>query len=72
MSNSQLTKNEKWYQRHLAVYFADNYSQYEDSAEYQNDPAPNQWLFNIPELEKKIELTCSEKGDVTEFHHPMN
>ena len=59
-------KPEKWYQRRLAKHFAEHYSQYEDIAEFWNDPAPNQWLFDIPELGVKIELTCDEDGNVTE------
>lgn len=59
-------KPEKWYQRRLVKYFTEHYEQYEDSTEYWNDPAPNQWLFDIPELCVRVELTCSDKGVVTE------
>ena len=59
-------KSEKWYQRRLAKYFEDNYVEYEDTAEYWNDPAPNQWLFDIPDLRLRVELTCNDKGVVTE------
>ena len=59
-------KPEKWYQRRLAKYFTDHYEAYEESAEWFNDPAINQWLFYIPELGLKIELTCSDQGVVTE------
>lgn len=58
--------NEKWYQRRLAAYFEKHYSKYEDSAEYWNDPSPNQWLFDIPELNLRVELTCDDKGVVRE------
>lgn len=57
---------EKWYQRRLAKYFTEHYEQYEDTAEYWNDPAPNQWLFDIPELGVRVELTCKENGEVVE------
>lgn len=62
---------EKWYQRRLAAYFTEHYAQYEDTVEFWGDPARNQWLFDIPELGKRIELTCNEKGVVTEFHYPI-
>ena len=55
---------EKWYQRRLAKYFEDHYAQYEDSAEFFNDPAPNQWLFDVPELGLRFELTCKISGEI--------
>ena len=64
-------RDNKWYQRQLAKYFTEHYSQYEDTAEFWNDPAPNQWLFDIPELGVKIELTCDEDGKVTVVQYPM-
>ena len=63
-------RQEKWYQRRLAKYFTEHYEQYEDTAEFWNDPATNQWLFTIPELEAKIELTCKENGTVEEMRYP--
>lgn len=62
---------EKWYQRRLAAYFTEHYAEYEDTAEFWNDPAINQWLFDIPELGVKVELTCSDKGAVTEMRYPI-
>lgn len=59
-------KPEKWYQRRLARYFTEHYEQYEDAAEFWNDPTPNQWLFDIPELSLRVELTCYDNGNVTE------
>lgn len=59
-------KPEKWYQRRLARYFTEHFEQYEDSAEYFPDPFMNQWLFDIPELGVRVELTCNDKGEVRE------
>lgn len=59
-------RTEKWYQRRLAKYFEENYEQYEDTAEWFSDPGINQWMFNIPELNTRIKLTCNENGLVTE------
>ena len=64
-------KPEKWYQRRLARYFTEHYEQYEDVAEYWNDPAPNQWLFDIPELDIRVELTCDDYGRVYEQKYKM-
>lgn len=57
---------EKWYQKHLAKYFTEQYGQYEDTAEFWTNPAPNQWLFRIPELGVKVRLTCNDRGVVEE------
>lgn len=57
---------EKWYRRRLAEHFAENFTDYEESAEYLVDPTPNQWLFDIRELGLRIELTCNDRGIVTE------
>ena len=57
----------KWHQRRLARYFDEHYSQYEDTVEFWNDPAMNQWLFDIPELKIRVELTCKENGNVEEY-----
>lgn len=65
-------RNEKWYQKkRLTEYFAEHYERYEDTAEFWKDPAPNQWLFDFPELGVKIELTCDEEGNVTEEQYPI-
>ena len=61
-----MLKPEKWYQRRLAKYFTEHYEEYEFLAEYWNDPAPNQWLFDIPDLGIRVELTCDDKGNVVE------
>lgn len=61
-----MTHHEKWYNRRLAKYFVEHYEQYEDVAEYWNDPDINQWLFDIPDLGIRVELTCDDKGNVHE------
>lgn len=64
-------KNEKWYQRRLAKYFTEHYEQYEDSAEWFNDPFINQWLFDIPECGVRIELTCNDNGVIKEQRYKV-
>lgn len=64
-------KNEKWYQRRLAKYFTENYEKYEDTVEFWNDPAMNQWLFDIPELKIRVELTCYDDGRVAKAEYPF-
>ena len=64
-------KPEKWYQRRLARYFTEHFEQYEDSAEYFPDPFVNQWLFDIPELGVRVELTCNDKGEVREQRYKL-
>lgn len=64
-------KPEKWYQRRLYKYFEEHYGEYEDTAEYWNDPAINQWLFDIPEIGIRVELTCSDRGIVTEQRYKL-
>ena len=59
-------RTEKWHQRRLAKYFTEHYEIYEDTAEFWNDPEPNQWLFDISELNIRVLLTCDEQGMVTE------
>ena len=63
---------EKWYQRRLAKYFEEHYIGYDDSAEYWDDPAPNQWLFDIPELGVRIKFTCDDRGKVSETRYRLN
>jgi dipeptidase len=64
-------KTEKWYQRRLAKYFTEHYEQYEDTATYWPDPFINQWLFDIPERGVRVELTCTDKGEVKEQRYKM-
>ena len=64
-------KPEKWYQRRLARYFTEHFERYEDDAEYFPDPFVNQWLFDIPELGVRVELTCNDKGEVKEQRYKM-
>lgn len=58
-------RTEKWYQRRLVKYFTEHYEQYEDDVEFFPDPAPCQWLFDIPKKGERVELTCNEDGTVT-------
>lgn len=62
---------EKWYQRRLAKYFTLNYVKYEDTAKYWPDPAVNQWLFDIPEQGVRVELTCTDEGEVKEQRYKV-
>lgn len=64
-------KKEKWYQTRLARYFEENYGEYEDSAAFYNNPAPNQWFFDIPELNISVLLTCAVGGAVLEEITPL-
>lgn len=64
-------KSRRWYQRRLAAYFDTHYIQYEDTAEFWNDPAMNQWKFDIPELNERVELTCYDDGRVTRSVFPI-
>ena len=64
-------KTEKWYQRRLAAYFTEHYSQYEDTAEYWSEPAINQWLFDIHELGARVELTCHDDGRIVKTEYPL-
>ena len=56
----------KWYEIRLGRYFEKYYSEYEDTAEWWNNPATNRWLFDVQELGVRIELTCDDNGYVTE------
>lgn len=58
-------KTKQWYQNRLAKYFTDNYEEYTNTAAFYNNPAINQWLFDIPELKTKVKLTCEDDGTVT-------
>ena len=65
-------KAEWWYDSKLQRYFDKHYGAYDETAEYYVNPAPNIWLFDIPELGMTIELTCDDKGLITERCEPMS
>lgn len=67
----KIRHDEKWYQRRLAKYFDDHFTQYEDDAEWDVDPDINQWLFYIPELDERVELTCDDNGVVIEYRYEL-
>ena len=54
------------YQRRLQRYFDQHYSQYEETAEWFPDGAPNKWKFIVPELGVIVTLVCGAKGDISE------
>lgn len=72
---SQITKSklERFQHRRLFNYFREHYEDLEDEGEieFYNDPAPNQWLFDIPELDVRIKLTCDERGNVTDEQYNL-
>lgn len=53
-----------WYQNRLNKHFDKYFGEYKHDAEFYPDPAPNQWLFDIPELELTFKLTCHDDGRV--------
>ena len=55
-----------WYQNRLTKHFNKYYSEYEYTAGFYPDPAPNKWLFVIQELGLEIKLTCHDDGRVIE------
>ena len=60
-----------WYRIRLGKYFDEHYVEYEDSITWYTDPAPNQWVFNIPELKTRVELTCDVKGNISVVNYPL-
>ena len=64
-------KHTKLYDFRLAKYFNERFDEYEDECEWFGNPAPNQWLFDIPSLGQKIELTCDDNGKVSEIRYPI-
>lgn len=66
-----LMRTEKFYIRRLTQYFDTHYSQYENTAEWYNNPAVNQWKCDIPALGFTILFTCDENGNVTETRTAM-
>ena len=67
----KVMRSAMWYRVRLSRYFDEHYLQYEDDTLWFVDPAPNQWLFDIVELNKRVELTCDDKGNVTVTEYPM-
>ena len=55
-----------WYQNRLNKHFDKYYSEYKYDAEFYENPAPNQWLFDIPELDLTFKLTCYDDGQIVE------
>lgn len=60
------------YQRRLERYFDKHYGEYADSAEWYPDISKNQWMFDIPELRKRVTLTCGADGKVEERVRSLN
>ena len=66
-SNHQAKRSEKWYAARLSKYFLAHYAEYDKTAEWYNNPAPNQWKFELPGDGKAIILICDESGNVHEM-----
>ena len=66
-------QTERWYRRKLHNYMVEHYEELEDNDEIEwwSDPAPNVWLFDIPEQKVRVELTCDHKGHVTEQRYDL-
>lgn len=54
------------YAAQLKRYFDKHYGEYEYSAAWYVNPAPNMWKFEILELNRIVTLICDEDGRVTE------
>jgi len=55
-----------YYSRYLQRYFDEHFREYDETALWHVDPAPNKWKFVIRELGQVITLTCDNNGVVTE------
>ena len=55
------------YIKHLQRYFNEHYGNYDESAEWSVDPAPNKWEFVIRVLGIRVILTCHEDGKISEI-----
>lgn len=60
-----------WYIRRLQNYFDQHYGQYDDSAEWFPNPAPDAWRFRIPELKAEITISCDAIGKITEIRRSV-
>lgn len=67
----KVRRPDMWYRTRLGRFFDMYYLEYEDDILWFTDPALNQWLFDIPELKTRVELTCDDKGNVTVTEYPM-
>lgn len=61
-----MNHSKKWYRTRLQKYFDTFFKEYEETAEWYVDPAPNKWNFTIPELGYTFTLYCNEQGEVIE------
>ena len=59
------------YIKHLQRYFDAYYGKYEESAEWEVDPAVNQWEVIIRELGIRVTLTCDDNGRISEEREKM-
>ena len=59
-------RSSAWYRNKLYKYFTVYFGQYEDTAEFLPDPSDNQWVFDIPELDLRVKLTCYDNGKIDE------
>lgn len=66
----KLRRTERWYQSRLSRYFDEHFIGYEDTATWYINPAPNQWLFDVPETGERFELTCDDRGNITVEKYP--
>lgn len=64
-------KNGNFYNRKLCQYFDAHLQRYTETAEWHENPAPNQWRFEIPDLRIVVTLTCDENGHVREERTSM-
>ena len=67
----KVARTEQWYRNRLSRFFYVYYAEYEDDILWWADPAPNQWLFDIPELNTRVELTCDMNGRVSVQEYQM-
>lgn len=64
-----MDKSVRFYDGRLQRYFNEYYGALEDSVEFHNNPAINQWKFYIPDYKADILLICHDSGKVEEFRH---
>lgn len=60
-----------WYRNRLYKYFMVRYGEYEDFVDFLPDPSDRQWLFEIPDLDLRVKLTCYDNGRVIEVRYRM-
>lgn len=64
MAAAAFHRTREWFEDHLYKFFIKHFGQAAYNAEFLDSPRPNQYVFDLPDMNKRVILTCNPDASI--------